>query len=200
MLHLGDEFSRHEVALVLLLNLVLEVAADDVENVVVEDKAVAEAALVAHSRDHQVLAFGQAAAGDSAQLSEKRLFDEDDQEHLVHRHVRLLLVDILEPLRLEEEFKLLRALVNLGLEALLRGEEDHIVVCGVGQELILLVCEDLIVRAAHVPRDGQNFQVLHGACCGRFLRLFIGRGGDRLSNRSESGVVVLDAEQGAKLK
>jgi len=93
-LELINELSGHEIPLVLLLLLVLQMAPNHVEHSVVQDKAVAETAFVANDSDEDVLAFGVFLAVDSADVLEHGAFDEADQEHLVHVHAARGLINV----------------------------------------------------------------------------------------------------------
>ena len=74
----------------------LQVGSNDVEDAITEDEAVGEAALVAHSRNAEVLALGNTLAFHLRDIFEERGASEADQEHLEHVHVAIFVVYIFE--------------------------------------------------------------------------------------------------------
>jgi hypothetical protein len=102
-------------------------AANYIENMIFEDKTVAETALVAYCGNKHVLAFGDFVRRNSAHIIDILLFHEADHEHLIHAHITVLLINILKALGLQVKFELLDAHRDLALHALLRGKEDHVV-------------------------------------------------------------------------
>ena len=168
-LHLLDELPRHLVPLVLLLGLVLEVAPDDVEDLVFEGEAVAEAALVPHARHEQVLALGETVGADAANVLVHVALREADEEHLVHVLVAVALVDVLQVRILQVHLKHLDSRLHFPLEALLRRHEDQIVVGSLGYKGVALALEDRLRGSTHVPSDGQDAQVFFSRSNSRSL-------------------------------
>lgn len=101
--HFVYELARHLVSLELLFFFVLQVAANYVENVVFEDKTVAQTTLVTHCSDQHIFTLGDDLTADPAKMVHEWLFDEDDQEHLVHRNEAILRVDVIESLLTKEK-------------------------------------------------------------------------------------------------
>ena len=74
----------------------LQVGSNDVEDAITEDEAVADAALVAHGCNREVLALSNALAFHLRDIFEERGASEADQEHLKHVHVAVFVVYIFE--------------------------------------------------------------------------------------------------------
>jgi len=127
---------------------VLEVASDDVEKVVLKDEAVADAALVTHCCDAQVLSLGHPVTDYLRNLLEKGPFDEADQKHLVHRDVAVLLIDVFESVLLQVQFHLVDSAVHSVDQTLLPRYENHAVGGRVFEEFVELVLEHVFCRAA----------------------------------------------------
>ena len=118
-LHLIQQLAGHLVSFGLLLLLVLQVAANDVESMILQYEAVAQSTLVANCRHNEILSLGNALTHDLRNLLAQRCLNEADEEHLEHVDKAVLLVDVLESLALHVGFQHLDARSHLIAETLL---------------------------------------------------------------------------------
>ena len=122
----------------------LQVTADDVENIVFEGKAVAETTFVSNSSDQYIKSLSDVFAFDSAHIGHESFFNKNDQEHLVHRNVTVLRVNVVESLFYQENFKLLNARIHFLHCAFLSSKENQVEVLHTREESFqLLLAEEI---------------------------------------------------------
>ena len=78
----------------------LQMASNDIEDVILVNEAITESSFVSDSSDHQVLSFGDSAREHISHVFEQRASYEADEEHLVHVDLRILLINIFKALTL----------------------------------------------------------------------------------------------------
>ena len=62
----------------------LQVTSDDIKDMVFQSKAVAQATFVTNGSDHEVFAFSYLRTTNLADIFEEGLFDEANEQHLIH--------------------------------------------------------------------------------------------------------------------
>ena len=62
----------------------LQVTPDDIKDIIFEGEAVAQATFVTNGGDHEVLPFSYLRTTNLANIFEERLFDEANEQHLIH--------------------------------------------------------------------------------------------------------------------
>ena len=62
----------------------LQVTPNDIKDMIFEGKAVAQATFVTNGSDHEVLSFSYLRTTNLANIFEERLFDEANEQHLIH--------------------------------------------------------------------------------------------------------------------
>ena len=62
----------------------LQVTSDDIKDMVFQSKAVAQATFVTNGRDHEIFPFSYLRTTNLADILEERLFDEANEQHLIH--------------------------------------------------------------------------------------------------------------------